>query len=86
MYRAVQEALTNCLRHAGAQSVRVDVETEADVSVTEANLAAGGLLGKSAPPFVALSALAVSHENVLEAWEQVYHSDPPAEVVDSYAD
>jgi hypothetical protein len=35
---------------------------------------------------VALSALAVSHENVLEAWEQVYHSDPPAEVVDSYVD
>jgi len=57
-----------------------------DQGVTEANLAAGGLLGKSAPPYVALSALAVSHENVLEAWEQVYHSDPPAEVVDSYSD
>lgn len=57
-----------------------------DQGVTEANLAAGALLGKTAPPFVALSALPVTHENVLEAWEQVYHSDPPSEVSDSYAD
>jgi len=35
---------------------------------------------------VALSALPVSHENVLEAWEQVYHAEPPAEVADSYAE
>lgn len=57
-----------------------------DQGVTEANLAGGALIGKTFPPYVALSALPVTHENVLEAWETVYHSEPPAEVRDSYAD
>jgi len=57
-----------------------------DQGVTEANLAGGALLGKTAPPYVALSALAVTHENVLEAWEIVFHSPPPAELKDSYVD
>lgn len=55
-----------------------------DQGVTEANLAAGALLGKSAPPYVALSALAVTHDNVLDAWKQVYHSDPPADLKNSF--
>ncbi|WP_084075549.1 substrate-binding domain-containing protein [Demequina sp. NBRC 110052] len=57
-----------------------------DQGVTEANLAAGALLGKDLPPYVALSALPVTHENVLEAWTSVYHVDPPSELTDSYAD
>jgi len=57
-----------------------------DQGVTEANLAAGALLGKSAPPYVALSALPVTHDNVLDAWQQVYHADPPSEVTDSFVD
>lgn len=52
--------------------------------VTEARLAAGALIGKDAPPYVALSALPVQHENVLEAWKTVYASDPPADLVDSF--
>ena len=43
-------------------------------------LAAYGLLGKKAPPYVALNALAVTKENVLQAWTDVYHTDPPAEL------
>ncbi|WP_304606256.1 substrate-binding domain-containing protein [Actinotalea lenta] len=57
-----------------------------DQGVTEANLAAGALLGKTAPPYVALSALPVTHDNVLDAWRQVYHTDPPSEVTDSFVD
>jgi ribose transport system substrate-binding protein len=49
-----------------------------DQGVTEAILAGYGLLGKEAPPFVALPALPVTRENVLEAWQEVYHQDPPA--------
>ncbi|HLL49407.1 MAG TPA: substrate-binding domain-containing protein [Thermomicrobiales bacterium] len=49
-----------------------------DKGVTEAILAGYGLLGKEAPPFVALPALPVTQENVLEAWQEVYHQDPPA--------
>lgn len=51
-----------------------------DQGVIEAKLAAYGLLGKTAPPYVALFALPVSKDNVLQAWKDVYHADPPAEL------
>ena len=35
-------------------------------------LAGYGLLGKEAPAFVALPALPVTKENLLDAWETVY--------------
>ncbi|HLF42727.1 MAG TPA: substrate-binding domain-containing protein [Acidimicrobiia bacterium] len=48
-----------------------------DQGVAEATLAAYGLLGKEAPPYVALDALPVTADNLAEAWETVYHADPP---------
>jgi ribose transport system substrate-binding protein len=48
-----------------------------DQGVTEARLAAYSLLGKKAPPYVALNALPVTHDNVLQAWTQVYHEPAP---------
>jgi ribose transport system substrate-binding protein len=57
-----------------------------DQGVTEARLAAKAVLGKKVPPYIALSALPVTHENVLEAWKKVYHQDPPALLRDSYRD
>ncbi|MDQ6794499.1 MAG: substrate-binding domain-containing protein [Chloroflexota bacterium] len=51
-----------------------------DQGVAEAKLAAYGLLGKTAPPYVALFALPVTKDNVLQAWKDVYHADPPAEL------
>ena len=56
-----------------------------DQGVTEAMLAGYGLLGKEAPPFVALPALPVTRENVLEAWQEVYHQDPPQALQDAAA-
>lgn len=55
-----------------------------DQGVTEANLAAGAEIGKKAAPYVALSALPVTHDNVLEAWKKVYHEDPPADLKSSF--
>lgn len=55
-----------------------------DQGVTEARLGAGALIGKSAPPYIALSALPVDHSNVLDAWKKVYHQDPPQDLKDSY--
>lgn len=55
-----------------------------DQGVTEAKLAAYSLIGKQAPPYVALDALPVTHDNVLDAWREVYRSDPPQQVVDSF--
>lgn len=51
-----------------------------DQGVNEAILAGYGLLGKEAPPYVALPALPVTGDNVLEAWETVYHADPPSDL------
>jgi len=55
-----------------------------DQGITEARLGAGSLIGKKAPAYVALSALPVEHDNVLQAWKQVYHADPPAQLMSSY--
>lgn len=55
-----------------------------DQGVTEARLGALTLLGKTVPAYVAVPALPVDHSNVLDAWKQVYHADPPASVAGSY--
>ena len=49
-----------------------------DQGIAEALLAGYGLLGKTAPPYVALNALPVTETNVLQAWQTVYHAAPPA--------
>ncbi len=54
-----------------------------DQGVTEAKLAGYGLLGKEAPAYVALPALPVTQDNVLEAWTEVYHQDPPQALKDA---
>jgi ribose transport system substrate-binding protein len=75
---AIQLAKDELIKGLGAQR-------PFDQGVTEAKLAAYGLLGKTAPAYVALPALPVSHDNVVEAWQEVYHADPPTEVTDSLA-
>lgn len=55
-----------------------------DQGVTEARLAAGALLGKTAAPYVALPALPVTHANVLDAWKSVYHADAPADLAGAF--
>lgn len=55
-----------------------------DQGVAEANAAASAKLGKKVAPYVALSALPVTHANVLDAWKQVYHTDPPEDLQSSY--
>jgi ribose transport system substrate-binding protein len=52
----------------GGLVVGVGAQRPFDQGVYEAELAAYGLLGKAAPPYVALPALPVSKVSVLEAW------------------
>lgn len=52
-----------------------------DQGVAEATLAAYALLGKQAPDYVALPALSVTKDNILDAFKQVYHQDAPDTVV-----
>lgn len=65
----------------GGMTYGVGAAQPFDQGVVEARLAAYGLLGKEAPPFVALGALPVTSQNLLEQWSVVYHEDPPAEVI-----
>jgi ribose transport system substrate-binding protein len=56
-----------------------------DQGIAQARLGAAALIGKKdIPIFVALSALPVTHENVLEAWQKVYHVDAPESVSSVY--
>lgn len=54
-----------------------------DAGVVEAKLAGYGLLGKTAPAFVALPALPVAHANLLDAWKQVYSTEATTNVKSS---
>ena len=55
-----------------------------DQGVAEARLGAAALIGKQGLPiYVALGALPVSSENVLEAWKSVYSVDAPADVANA---
>ncbi|MEA4854528.1 MAG: substrate-binding domain-containing protein [Christensenella sp.] len=56
-----------------------------DQGVAEAILVGYALLGKDAPAYVAVPALKVTHDNVLEAYETVYHMAAPQEIQDAYA-
>jgi ribose transport system substrate-binding protein len=51
-----------------------------DQGVAEATLAGYALLDKEAPAYVALNALPVDKESVLEGWRTVYHADPPSDL------
>jgi ribose transport system substrate-binding protein len=73
---AIEMAQNGLLKGLGAQRPY-------DQGVTEALLAGYGLLGKSAPAYVALPALPVTRDNLLEAWKEVYHADAPASIKDS---
>jgi ribose transport system substrate-binding protein len=56
-----------------------------DQGVAEARLGALAKIGKTdLPIFVALGALPVSHDNVLEAWKTVYSVDAPASVSNAF--
>jgi ribose transport system substrate-binding protein len=54
-----------------------------DQGVTEAMLAGYGLLDKAAPAFVALPALPVTKDNLLDAWQTVYAAPATENIVNS---
>jgi ribose transport system substrate-binding protein len=51
-----------------------------DQGISEAILAGYALLGKEAPAYVAVPALAVTKENVIDAWKLVYHQEAPQSI------
>jgi ribose transport system substrate-binding protein len=55
-----------------------------DQGVAEAVLVGYALIGKEAPAYVALPALKVTHDNVLDAYEEVYHVPAPDDIKNVY--
>jgi ribose transport system substrate-binding protein len=72
---AVDMAANRLIKGVGAQRPY-------DQGVTEAILAGYALLGKPAPPYVALPALPVTRDNLLEAWKTIYHRDAPTSITE----
>lgn len=68
----------------GQLIVGLGAQVPASQGKTEALLAAGALIGKKAPPYVALSALPVDHSNVLTAWKDVYLQPAPSDLTGSF--
>ena len=54
-----------------------------DQGVTEATLAGYALLGKKAPPYVAVNALPVTPDDLESAWDAVYHQGLPPKVIEA---
>jgi ribose transport system substrate-binding protein len=54
-----------------------------DQGETEAKLGAYALLGKKAPDYVAVNALPVTPDNLMDAWQTVYHAPAPSKVQDA---
>lgn len=54
-----------------------------DQGVAEAMLAGYGLLNKTAPDFVALPALPITKENLLDGWQQVYRTEATKNILRS---
>lgn len=54
--------------------------------VAEAKLAALSLLGEDCPTYVAVPAKKVTHDNVLQAYTDVYHVDDPDWLTEAYKD
>lgn len=54
-----------------------------DQGVAEATLCAYALLGKEAPAYVAVPAKRVEKSNLLEAYEEVYHTEAPDSIKDA---
>ncbi|MHC6591571.1 substrate-binding domain-containing protein [Arthrobacter sp. C152] len=53
-----------------------------DQGLAEADMAVKVLLGGTAPNWLAFPAVPVLQNNVLDAWKQVYHQDPPTQLTE----
>jgi ribose transport system substrate-binding protein len=67
----------------GSMMVGLASQTPYDQGVTEANAAMKSLLGQTLPPFLAYAAVPVIQNNVLEAWDTVFHLPAPAALTDA---
>lgn len=54
--------------------------------VIEARLAGYALIDKPAPPFVEVPALPVTRDNLAQSWQEVYRTDPPADLQTALGD
>jgi ribose transport system substrate-binding protein len=58
----------------------IGAQTVYEAGVTEARAAVLGVLGKPVEPFIVMNGITVDKTNVLEAWKQVYATEPIKEL------
>ena len=63
--------------------IGVGAQRPYDQGITEARLAVGSMIGKEAPPYVALGAVAVEKENVVDSWKLVFGEEAPTNLVEA---
>lgn len=63
--------------------IGVGAQRPYDQGVTEARLAVGSLIGKEAPPYVALGAVAVEQKNVVDSWKLVFGEEAPPNLAEA---
>ncbi|MGW1802241.1 substrate-binding domain-containing protein [Streptomyces sp. NPDC001984] len=61
----------------------VGAQVPYDQGKAEAKAAIASLLGKQVPQWIAFPAVPVTQNNVLDAWRQVYHGNPPAQLTET---
>ena len=61
----------------------VGAQVPYDQGVAEARAAIASLLGKQVPQWIAFPAVPVTRTNAMDAWRQIYHGEPPAQLVDA---
>jgi ribose transport system substrate-binding protein len=66
----------------GSQMKGLASQVPYDQGITEANAAMKALLGQELPPFLAYAAVPVIQNNVIDAWDTVFHFEPPKQLID----
>jgi ribose transport system substrate-binding protein len=67
----------------GSNYVGTAIEQTFDEGANTVKAAVLARCGVDVPPFIVVPALAVNRDNLAEAWQIAFHSDPPAEVTEA---
>jgi ribose transport system substrate-binding protein len=75
------DAVNDLVIAKGGNLIGTVAEEVYDIGYRMGLLAGYGVLGKKAPPFVAVPVVKVTRDNLVDAWHEVYDQDPPAPIL-----
>jgi ribose transport system substrate-binding protein len=77
------DAVNDVVIASGGNLVGTVAEEVYDIGYRMGLLAGYGVLGKEAPAFVTVPMVTATRDNLVDAWHQVYDTDPPAAVLEA---